>query len=302
MGAKWTTADMPSLAGKTALVTGANRGLGLEIAQGLSAAGAAVVIACRDPARAQQALDALRLKVPGAAIHAMTLDLADLASVRNFAQDFGKQHQRLDILIHNAAAILAPQQRTRDGFELHLGVNHLGPFALTGLLLEVLRAAPQARVLTTGSLAHRMTPGLNLDDADFALTPYKDMDAYAKSKLAALAFCFELDRRLKKAGLAILSAAAHPGYTATNTDLGGFFMRLSTRLFAQRPQLGALPMLYAASAPDIRGGDYIGPDGYKELGGHPRRVESRPEARDPELGAKLWAFSEQRTGVRYLSY
>lgn len=292
---------MPSLAGKTALVTGANRGLGLEIARGLCAAGAQVVIACRDQARAQQALAALRVATPSAQVSAMGLDLADLASIRAFAPDFSGQHPRLDILIHNAAAILAPQQRTRDGFELHLGVNHLGPFALTGLLLDVLRAAPQARVLTTGSLAHRMTPGLDLDDADFARTPYKEMDAYAKSKLAALAFCFELDRRLKRAGLPVLSAAAHPGYTATNTDLGGFFMRLSTRLFAQRPEIGALPMLYAASAADVRGGDYIGPGGYKELGGHPRRVEARPEARDPDLGARLWAFSEQRSGVRYLS-
>lgn len=296
MSAKWTTADIPALAGRTAVVTGANRGLGLEIARGLAAAGANVVLACRDAGKAQTALATLR-GTPSA----LALDLTDLSSIRRFAAEFKARHQRLDLLVHNAAAILVPLRRTRDGFEQHLATNHLGPFALTGLLLDALAAAPQARVVTMGSLAHRLTPGLDLDDPNFERKPYKEMDAYAKSKLAALLFCFELDRRLRRTGLPILSVAAHPGYTATNPDLGGFFMRLSTRLFAQKPELGALPALYAACAPDVAGGAYYGPAGYKELGGHPRRVDCRPEARDPQMAERLWTLSEQWTGVRYLA-
>ncbi|MFP5306299.1 MAG: SDR family NAD(P)-dependent oxidoreductase, partial [Gammaproteobacteria bacterium] len=248
---KWTRDAIPSLSGRVAIVTGANRGLGLEIARGLSAAGAEVVLACRDLAKAQDALPALRSQGAPAAprAQAMALDLADLASIRRFAGDFRARFARLDILVHNAAAILVPLQRSVDGFERHLATNHLGPFVLTGLLLDRLRAAPAGRIVTMGSLAHRMTPAFDFDDPGFERKPYKAMDAYAKSKLAALAFCFELDRRLRRAGLPMLSVAAHPGYTATNTDLGGFFMRLSTRLFAQEPELGALPALYAATVP-----------------------------------------------------
>lgn len=295
MSAQWTAADIPVLTGRTAVVTGANRGLGLEIAKSLAGAGANVVLACRDAGKAQTALATL-----GGAPTTLALDLTDLSSIRRFATEFKARHGRLDLLIHNAAAILVPLQRTRDGFEQHLATNHLGPFALTGLLLDALAAAPQARVVTTGSLAHRLTPGLDLDDPNFERKPYKEMDAYAKSKLAALLFCFELDRRLRRAGLPILSVAAHPGYTATNPDLGGFFMRLSTRLFAQKPELGALPALYAACAPDVAGGAYYGPAGYKELGGYPKRVDCRPEARDPQLAERLWTLSEQWSGVRYL--
>lgn len=300
MSTRWTVADIPALTGRTAVVTGANRGLGLEIAKGLAAAGANLVLACRDADKAQTAVVALRSLASAGTVSALSLDLADLSSIRRFAADFRTHHERLDLLIHNAAAILVPLQRTRDGFELHLATNHLGPFALTGLLLDALRAAPQARVVTTGSLAHRLTPGLDLDDPNFERTPYKDMDAYAKSKLAALLFCFELDRRLRRASLPILSVAAHPGYTATNPDLGGFFMRLGTRLFAQKPGLGALPALYAASAPAVVGGGYYGPAGFKELGGPPKRVDCRPEARDPEMAGRLWELSEQWTGVHYL--
>jgi len=296
----WTRADIPSQAGKLALVTGANRGLGLEIAAGLAAAGAQVVLACRDAARAQGGLAELQRRVPGGRFTLMSLDLADLAAVRRFADAFNKAHARLDLLCHNASAIMVPPLKTQDGFEMHLGTNHLGPFALTGLLLETLRATPGARVLSTSSLAHRMTKGLNLDDLHYAQRPYEVMDAYGQSKLAALVFSFELDRRLRRAQLPVTAVAAHPGYTATNPDYGGFFMRLSTRLFAQSPAMGALPALYAATAADIQGGDYIGPGGMKELRGHPARVDCRPEARDEALAATLWDRSEHLTGVRYL--
>lgn len=297
---KWTTADMPSQSGKIALVTGANRGLGLEISSALAAAGATVVMACRDPARAQAGVDEVRRRVPKAAVEVMPLNLADLSSVRAFAAAFSNRFPKLDLLCNNASAILVPLQKTRDGFEMHIGTNHLGHFALTAQLLPLLQKAPAARVVNTSSLAHTMTPGMDLDDLHFEHKRYKDMDAYGKSKLAALLFTFELERRLKKAGLPVVATVAHPGYAATNMELGGFFMRLSTRLFAQPAAMGALPALYAATAPGVAGGDYYGPGGFKELKGYPKKAKPRPEARDPVLAAQLWSLSEQLTGVRFL--
>lgn len=293
--------ELPSQQGKLALITGGNRGLGYQIAEALAARGAALVLACRDAGKGEVAAAQLRQQQPGASVEVIALDVADLASVRRFAEAFASRHAKLDLLVHNAAAILAPQGRTRDGFELHLGTNHFGPFALTGLLLDRLEAAPAARVLNMSSLAHRLTPGLDPDDPDLSTRPYKDMDAYGRSKLAALLFSFELDRRLKRSGSRALAVTAHPGYSATNLELGNVFMRLATRLFAQSPAMGALPTLYALAAPEVRGGEYYGPGGYKELGGPPKRVEARPEASDPALAQRLWALSERLTGVRYLN-
>ena len=300
MASKWSAADMPPQDDRIALVTGANRGLGLELATELARAGARVVMACRDAMRAQDALGKVQQRVPNAQVELMTLDLADLASVRSFAQAFNAKFPRLDILCNNASAIMVPLSKTRDGIEMHMGVNHFGHFALVGLLLDKLNAAVAARVVNTSSLAHRMTPRLDLDDLAWERKPYQVMHAYGQSKLAALVYTYELDRRLKRAGSGVAAVAAHPGYSATNLDMGGFFMRLSTRLFAQAPATGALPALYAATMPGVRGGDYYGPGGYKELGGPPKKVEAREEAHSGTLAARLWALSEQLTGVRYL--
>ena len=299
MAKKWTSGDIPSQRGKLAVVTGANRGLGLEISSALAAAGARVVMACRDISRAQSALDAVKCRAPQAEVELLAVDLASLDSIRIFSKAFASRYDKIDILCNNASAIMVPMQKTRDGFEMHIGVNHLGHFALTGRLLPQLLAAPAARIVNTSSMAHRLTPGLDLNDLHFAHAPYKEMDAYGRSKLATLLFTFELDRRLKKAGKPALATVSHPGYAATNPDLGGFFMRLMTRLMAQPPAMGALPALYAATAPDVCGGDYYGPGGFKELGGHPVKVDCRSEARDEKLAAQLWALSEQLTGVSY---
>lgn len=296
----WKAADMPTLAGRVAVVTGANRGLGFVIAGELAAHGARLVLPVRDAAKGEAAVSQIRSRTPGAQVEFAMLDVADLASVRRFAEEFSAKHDRLDLLVNNAAAILAPKGLTKDGFETHVGTNFFGAFALTGLLFERLAAAPSARVVNCASLAHRMTPGLDLDDLEIGRVPYKEMDAYGRSKLALLLFTREMDRRLRARGSPVVAVGAHPGYTNTNPNVGGFFMRLATKIFAQSPAMGALPALYAATAPGVAGGEYYGPGGMKELTGPPVKVDSRPEAKDDAAAARLWSIAEARTGVRWL--
>ncbi|HSW13362.1 MAG TPA: oxidoreductase [Solimonas sp.] len=307
--AKWTAKDIPALQGKVAIVTGANSGLGLETSAELARAGATVVMACRDPGRATAALAEVRRRAPTAKIEALALDLADLASIRAFTQAFATKYPRLDILCNNAGVMHLPYQKTRDGFEMQVGTNHLGHFALTGLLLDALKATPGARVVTISSIAHKVTPGIDLDDLNWERRPYSKGDAYAKSKLANLMFHFELQRRLEQAGSGVLAVAAHPGYSATNIGFGTkdktpwwkrLAMNIGNALFAQSAAKGSLPSLYAATVTDIRSGDYIGPDGFVEFMGHPKRVNCRPVARDPEQTQRLWTLSQQLTGVSYL--
>lgn len=300
MPQKWTLAELPRLEGRTAVVTGANRGLGLEIAAGLAGAGASMVLACRDAAKAEGAVAEIRRRVPQARLAVVTLDLADLASVRRCARLLGERYPVLDLLCNNGSAIMVPQGKTRDGFETHIGTNHLGHFALTGLLLDSLRRAPAARVVNTSSMAHKLTKGLNLDDLHFERRPYKEMDAYGQSKLAVLSYTFELDRRLRGAGAPVLAVAAHPGWSNTNPDQGNAVMRFFNGLIAQSAAMGALPSLYAAAAPGVKGGEYYGPGGFKELGGYPAPAAASDQARDAELGSRLWARSEMLTGVQYL--
>lgn len=280
-------------------MTGANRGLGLEITTALAKAGAKVIMACRTPAKAGLAADDIRKAVPEADLEVTGLDVADLSSVRQFAAEFLERHARLDILCHNAAAITVPLGRTRDGFETHIGTNVFGPFALTALLLGRLNATPGARVVLASSIAHKLTPGMDLDDLHFATKPYKEMDAYGKSKFATLLFMFELDRRLRKSGSMTTVVAAHPGWSNTNPDRGSFLMRMANSLMAQPPAMGALPLLYAATAQDIRSTDFIGPGGFQQMRGYPARVECRSEARDPALAGSLWTLIEEATGIRF---
>jgi NAD(P)-dependent dehydrogenase (short-subunit alcohol dehydrogenase family) len=299
MARKWTAADIPSQQGKRAVVTGANRGLGLELSIALAGAGAHLVIATRDEAKAADAVEAIISAVPSAKIDALTLDQADLGSIRQFAAQFLARFDRLDLLINNASAILVPQSKTRDGFEMHFGVNHLGSFALTGLLIDKLMATPGARIVNTSSTAHRMVKGLDLADLNSETIPYKAMQAYGKSKLATLLFTAELDRRLHKAGSDVKAVAAHPGYSNTSPK-GGFLMRLATDVFAQPAAMGALPQLYAATAPDVNGNDYIGPGGPAEMRGYPTKVDRAEAAKDQAVAERLWQISEELTGVRFL--
>lgn len=308
---KWTAADMPDLAGKIAIVTGANSGLGYYTARDLAAHGAHVVLACRDREKTGAAIQALKAEVPNARVEFMTLDLADLDSVASFARAFKVRYPKLSILHNNAGVMALPQMRTKQGFEMQIGTNHLGHFALTGQLLEPLLAAPGARVVSTASMAHTWTRGIDFDDLNWERKPYKKWDAYGKSKLANLLFAYELQRRLEHSGAGLISVVAHPGYAATNLQsagakieksvLGGLVMKLGNALFGQPAAMGALPQLYAATMPDVRGGEYYGPDRMGGSRGYPTRVRSNSSSRDEGVAAQLWALSENLTGVRYLS-
>ena len=309
--AKWTAHDIPDLSGKVALVTGANSGLGLSTALELARKNATVWLACRGAAKAEDAMRNIRAAHPSARLEFLQLDLSDLASVRAAVQTFKTRSSRLDILCNNAGLMTLPYTKTRDGFEMLFGTNHLGHFALTGGLLDSIRATPGARVVTVSSVAHR-SGRMPLDDLHWESQAYSRSGAYGRSKLANLLFTLELERRFRKANINAISVAAHPGYSATNIVYGGSgappsllrsiwnkLAAIGNLLLAQPADKGALPTLYAATAPDVKGGDYIGPDGPLEFRGHPRRVQPNRLARDEKLAAGLWKKSEEMTGVRY---
>ena len=303
MTGKWTAEEIPDQHGRTAIVTGANSGLGRVVARELARHGAKVIVASRDNAKGAEAAKAITAAFPSSTVEAERLDLADLSSVRAFADRIRAGNDHIDLLINNAGVMAAPYQRTADGFELQFGTNHLGHFAVTGLLLPLLHKLPEARVVTVSSLNHR---GGNIEFDDLTgERRYSRWGAYAQSKLANLLFAFELDRRLKSAGWGLISVAAHPGYSATNLQLSGplpherLVMRLSNRLFAQSAEIGALPSLFAATAPGLKGGSYVGPDGLGEIRGHPVIVQATRRAYDAEEARRLWDISQRLTGVTY---
>ena len=299
----WTADDIPDLIGTRAVVTGANSGLGLETALALARRGAEVTMACRSPERGAAALTHLRDQLgPDAAVELRLLDLADLGSVRAFADGWDGP---LDLLVNNAGIMAVPYGLTADGFEQQLGTNHLGPFALTGLLLPALREAAVARVVTVSSQGHRMGR-IAFEDLQ-SHRSYQRWLAYGQSKLANLLFTRELTRRLSRAGATANAAAAHPGGADTNLVAGAtggrgvqaaLGRRFST-LIGQSAAAGALPSLYAATMPDVVPGDYFGPSGPGEVRGAPTRVGMSARARDAVVGQRLWDVSEELTGVVY---
>jgi len=306
-GKNWTADDLPDLSGKTIVVTGGNSGIGYEAAIQFARKRARVVLACRNMDKAHAAAERIAALAPGAPVEAMALDLSSLASVRGFADAFKGRNRMLHVLCNNAGVMALPYCRTADGFEMQFGTNHLGHFALTGLLLDRLLAADGARVVTVSSSAHRMGQ-IRFDDLQWE-HGYRKWRAYGQSKLANLLFAFELQRRIEAAGAKLISVACHPGYAATNLQAMGprmqgsavmeMLMRVSNRLFAQSAAMGAMPTLYAAAAPDLRGGEYIGPDGLGEMWGHPAKVDCSAAAHDTAAAARLWQISEQLTNVRY---
>jgi NAD(P)-dependent dehydrogenase (short-subunit alcohol dehydrogenase family) len=307
MSDTWTTDHIPDLGGKTILVTGANGGLGYEAALHLARKGARVVLACRDLSRAGTAVDAILSRHAGASVEAMELDLANLASVRSFAEKFLASHGELHVLCNNAGVMALPRCETLDGFEMQLGTNHLGHFALTGLLVECLLATPGSRVVTMSSTMHK-TGRMHFDDLQLKRR-YRKWEAYAQSKLANLLFAYELQRRLETRGVDAISVACHPGYAATNLQLAGPRMEGSAlmerlmghanRLFSQSAEMGALPLVRASTADDVQGGEYYGPANVFETRGAPVRVSSSARSHDAESAARLWDVSGKLTGVRF---
>jgi NAD(P)-dependent dehydrogenase (short-subunit alcohol dehydrogenase family) len=303
MAAKWTAKDIPDQSGRVAVVTGANSGLGLVDARELARAGATVVLAVRDTAKGERAVSAIREEIPSAELDLRQLDLADLASIHAFDEQLSSERDRLDLLINNAGLMAPPRRLTKDGFESQFGTNHLGHFALTGLLLPRLLAAPEPRVVTESSGAHRIGR-INFDDLHRERR-YVSWLAYGQSKLANLMFAFELQRRATEAGANLKSMAAHPGYARTNLQFAAppiyerAVMAVTNLLVAQSAEMGALPTLYAATVPDLPGGTFVGPDGFMEQRGHPHIVTAAGKAYDDDAWRRLWEVSEQLTGVHY---
>jgi NAD(P)-dependent dehydrogenase (short-subunit alcohol dehydrogenase family) len=302
----WTTADIPDQAGRTAVVTGASGGVGLQTARALAAGGASVILACRDLGKAERAADRIRADIGPVSLRIVRLDLASLASVRSAASEIRAASPQLDLLINNAAVMAAPYERTADGFELTFATNHLGHFALTGLLLDALLATPGSRVVTVSSVGH-VDGVIGFDDLQGEVR-YRSAHAYYQSKLANLLFAYELDARLSAAGASTISLAAHPGIVRTELWRTSSLLeravmsrrlRLISSWLAQDPPAGALPTLRAATDPAARGAEYYGPAGRKEYTGHPVLVESSTRSHDMAVAGRLWEVSQELTGVSY---
>jgi NAD(P)-dependent dehydrogenase (short-subunit alcohol dehydrogenase family) len=298
---KWTAADIPDQTGRTAVITGANTGLGYETAAALAGRGARVVLAVRNLEKGKQAVARITAATPGAEVELQELDLTSLESVRAAAARLRSGHDRIDLLINNAGVMYTPRSTTKDGFELQFGTNHLGHFAFTGLLLD--RLVPVAsRVVTVSSIGHRIRAAIHFDDLQWERR-YSRVGAYGQSKLANLLFTYELQRRLAPHGTTI-AVAAHPG--GSNTELMRNLPRpiaaassLLVEPLMQGADLGALPTLRAATDPGVLGGQYFGPDGFQEIRGYPKVVASSAQSHDVELQRRLWAVSEELTGVVY---
>lgn len=299
MSQKWTASDIPEQTGKVAIVTGANSGIGYETAKALAAKGATVILACRNLEKAAVAQENIQQTVNNAQLEVMQIDLADLQSVHDFAETFKKKYDRLDILVNNAGIMAPPFTQTKDGFEVQFGANHLGHFALTGLLLDTILATAQARVVNVSSSMHRMGSGtINFDNLN-AEKGYNASGAYSQSKLANLLFTLELNRRFSEIKAGVIAVASHPGWTVTGLQKGAGMHSIS-RVIGQSPPMGALPTLYAATAPDMQPNDYIGPNSFlMEMRGYPKKVGRSKAAQDVELAEKLWDVSEEMTAVSY---
>lgn len=301
---KWSRADIPDQSGRVVVVTGANTGLGNHTAAVLAFRGAHVVLAVRSPEKGNSALARIVAAKPQADITLQELDLSSLDSVRAAAEALRSTYPRIDLLINNAGVMWTPKQTTKDGFEMQFGTNHLGHFALTGLLLDRLLPVRGSRVVTVSSLGHRIRAAIHFDDLQWE-RGYDRIAAYGQSKLANLLFTYELQRRLAAdPDAATIAVAAHPG--GSNTELARHLPRIVRPLsnilgpvLFQSAEMGALPTLRAATDPSVAGGQYYGPDGFLEQRGHPKLVQSSPASHDEELQRRLWAVSEELTGVRF---
>ncbi|WP_456077594.1 SDR family NAD(P)-dependent oxidoreductase [Kibdelosporangium aridum] len=299
---KWTAADVPNQDGRTAVITGANTGIGFEAAKVLAARGATVVLGVRDTAKGSAAAAQIVAASPGADVRVQRLDLTSLDSIRAAADAIRADFASIDLLINNAGVMYTPKQTTADGFELQFGTNHLGHFALTGLLLDMLLPVPDSRVVTISSVGHRMQAAIHFDDLNWEKS-YSRVGAYGQSKLANLMFTYELQRRLSGKGKTI-AVAAHPGGSRTdlmrNSPLAfRLAYKVIGRLITQAPSEGALPTLRAATDPNVLGGQYYGPSGLGESRGAPVLVKSSAQSHDVAIQRRLWTASEELTGVKF---
>ena len=295
----WTIDQIPNQSGKVAIVTGANSGIGKSTARILAERGARVILACRSQERAEAAIASIRDQVPEAQVEFSQLDLGSLDSVRAFAERTLAAETRLDLLINNAGVMMPPKRtETDDGFELQMGVNHLGHQSLTALLLGLLNKTPNSRVVSVASQAHR-NGKMNFDDLQWTSRSYRKFASYGQSKLANLLFSFELNRRLKAAGEETIAVAAHPGWTATELQRNSLSARFFNPIFAMKADQGAMPTLRAATDPNVVGGEYFGPSGLYELRGDPVSVGSSKRARSAQSAKRLWEVSETLTGVHF---
>jgi len=303
MAMQWDETSIPDQSGKTIVITGSSSGLGLSTAMALAGKGAEVIMAVRNVQKGNAAAEQIGRLHANANVKVMKLDLGDLCGIRAFAAAYREQYSQLSVLINNAGVMIPPYQKTKDGFELQFGTNHLGHYALTGCLLPILLRTPKSRVVTVGSLAAK-SGRIDFDNLDGS-KGYRGFAFYRQSKLANVLFAIELQRRLTQAGAETVSLACHPGIAATNiTSRGsgnksnGLLIFLMNRLF-QSPERGALPTLYAATHPSLNGGEYIGPDGKGAKRGYPALDPSIDRIFDPVIAERLWEVSERLTGVRY---
>ena len=295
---KWTNKDILDQTGKIAIVTGANGGIGYETARVLAQKGTHVVMACRNMTKGHEAHDAIKREMPDASIQLMHLDLASLDSIHTFVEAFKSEHGQLHLLINNAGVAALPEHRTTaDGFEMHFGTNHLGHFALTGRLIDTIASTPNARVVTISSGSHH-NGKIDFENLN-AEQSYRRWKAYSQSKLANILFTHELQRKLDAAKSGAIAVAAHPGWTAAKPPEHLRIFALLNLIFAQKIEMGVLPTLYASTASDVQGSDYIGPDGFNEMRGYPTKVRANERSYDKRVASELWEKSESLTGVQY---
>ena len=306
MSENWTVNKIPDLSGKVIIITGANSGIGYESTREFSRNGAEVIVASRDPIKANLAIQKINEEIPGARLKFIKLDLASMESIRKFTDEFKSAYSKLDILLNNAGIMLVPYGKTEEGFERTIGTNHLGHFALTGLLMDRLSTTPGARVINVASNAH-YAGEMDFENLLFENGhDYSPMKAYGRSKLANLLFTYELQRGFLSAGIDVMALAAHPGISATELANHLFFDKISwliqpaMKLIFQSAAMGALPSLRAAVDPDAQGGQYYGPDGKGEKSGHPIVVDSNSASKDEQNSRTLWKISEDLTGIKYL--
>ena len=297
---KWTVENIPDQTGRIVIITGSTSGLGKEAARVLSGKKASVIMAVRNVKKGEGVVNEIKNESPDADVTIRELDLSSLSSIKTFAEGITNDFDRLDILINNAGVMMCPFSKTKDGFEIQMGTNHLGHFALTGLLMPLLKKTDGSRVVATSSMAHR-TGNIDFSDLNWEKRKYKTIQAYGDSKLANLYFTYELAKRLGSAGNNPKATVAHPGWTATELQRHAGVFSFLNNFLAQGVDIGTLPTLRAAIDPDAKPGDYFGPSHFFEMRGYPVTVASNKRSHDEEAARRLWEISEELTGVRYLS-